>query len=172
MKHTYCGFCGSKFTEQTKYPRKCFTCYQDTFSNPLPAIATAIKVWSPKSQGYNRQWGVLIEKRAIEPQKGEWCLVGGYQDNSETWQETTSREASEEVGISLLPASFELIDVIAQPLPKDEYAVLFRSVSIPILYREQIKFVLNDEVSEIDIAYEPQELAFRSHTELLKIVLG
>jgi hypothetical protein len=29
-KDTYCGWCGTKFAEQTLYPRSCFQCGNDT----------------------------------------------------------------------------------------------------------------------------------------------
>jgi len=130
----------------------------------------AIRVWDPKNP---RRWGVLLQKRSIDPKKGKWGLMGGYMEGSvmETWQEATSRETFEEVGLSIPPQSFNLIDVVSQPIQVG-YAILLRSVAIPIIHWEQIKFKPNDEVSEIAIAYELQELAFDTHTELLKMVLG
>jgi ADP-ribose pyrophosphatase YjhB (NUDIX family) len=167
-QHAFCGYCGVKFAEQVKYPRKCFACYQDTWLNPLPAIATAIRVWKPGAVGYSREWGVLIQKRNIEPKKGEWACIGGYLDIGETWQETTSRETQEEVGLALPPSAFALVDII----PQENKFLLVRSVSVPIVHWEQIKFKPNDEVSEIAIAYKSEKLGFEVHSELMEKVLG
>lgn len=173
MRNSHCSYCGAKFPEQSKYPRKCFQCYQDTFSNPFPTVVAAIRVWDPEKQGKDRRWGVLLQKRNINPKKDKWGLMGGYMEGStlETWQEATSRETMEEVGLSIPPQSFNLVDAVSQPIQVG-YVLLLRSIAIPIIYWEQIKFKPNDEVSEIVIAYEPQELAFDTHTELLKMTLG
>src|SRR5437879_1906922 len=41
-------------------------------------------------------WEVLLFRRAIEPDRGAWSVVGGERDPGETYRQTAAREAKEE----------------------------------------------------------------------------
>jgi len=148
FKNSFCSYCGVKFTEQIKYPRKCFSCYQDTYFNPLPATISILRVFDPESHGYYRRWGVLITKRNIEPHKGKFCLVGGFlENNGETWQEASAREMQEEIQLSLDPSEFSLVDIKNSTAPKG--ILLIINMVITIKEFAQIKFQPNNEVSQL-----------------------
>lgn len=56
---------------------------------------------------------VLLVLRATDPQKGYWCLPGGYLDWDETIEECASREFSEETGLKA--KSLRLLGVYSDP---------------------------------------------------------
>jgi NADH pyrophosphatase NudC (nudix superfamily) len=112
VKNSHCSYCGSLFAEQNVWPRKCFVCYNDSFSNPTPVVVVLLKVQRAVSQGSTTiiQNGLLIQKRGIEPQKGGWALTGGYIDDRETWQHAAVREVREELGLETKEKNYKLWD--------------------------------------------------------------
>jgi len=52
---------------------------------------------------------VLLIKRAVEPQKGTWCLPGGYVDFGEDPVAAAIRECREETGLNVI--NLRLLDV-------------------------------------------------------------
>src|SRR5271166_623398 len=94
MKNSHCSYCGARFIEQKLYPRQCWTCHTDTWANPLPVVVALIKAYDSDGKA-----GALIQKRDIQPKKGEWALPGGYINLGETWREALSREIKEEMGM-------------------------------------------------------------------------
>jgi ADP-ribose pyrophosphatase YjhB (NUDIX family) len=160
-KNTFCSYCSARFPEQTLYPRKCFSCYNDTFCSPQPVVNALIRVWD------NNRVGVLVQKRNIEPQKDMFAFPGGYMENGETWQEATVREVFEEVGLETKPEAYDLMEIITAPTSGN--LLIFSRLSI-VIPEGHIKFVPNDEVSEIKIIHKRTliDLAFPSHTELLR----
>jgi len=165
-KNSHCSYCGSKFAEQKNWPRRCFVCYNDSFSNPAPVVVLMLVVHSGSIPG------LLIQKRNIDPKKGEWALTGGYIDAGETWQEAAVREAKEELGLTIQSEGLELYGVdssttrdsilicCVQRSPYDWFGgddpglkSFFRNYSA----------VPNDEVQAVDVMWNPQELAFPTH---------
>ncbi len=165
IKNSHCSYCGSLFTEQEKWPRKCFVCYNDSYSNPLPVVVAIIPVFP---RGASKQLGVLIIQRNIEPQKGGWALPGGYMDAGETWQMACSREVMEEVGLLTHPENYKLMDVTSA---QNGNLLIFANYTRPFA-TEEIDFVENPEVLVFDVTYQAKELAFPTHTEILSKYLG
>ncbi len=157
-KDTYCSFCGTIFAEQKSYPRKCFHCGNDKWSNPLPVVCMLFNVWE------NNRLGTLIQKRNIEPKKGEWALTGGYIDDGESWRDAAVREAREELGLETKPESYMVLDAHSN---SSKSSILIFVSYIPSLYMDQIHFTPNEEVQEIKIVHHAMELAFPTHTEML-----
>jgi len=54
----------------------------------------------------NASWQVLLFRRAIEPDRGRWSVVGGRQEHGETSGQTALREAAEEAFGSRRPEVF------------------------------------------------------------------
>ncbi len=68
----------------------CPTCREVRYQNPVPA-ATALVV--------NSRNQLLLGKRKIDPQKGQWCLPGGFIEQGESMEQAALRELKEETGI-------------------------------------------------------------------------
>jgi len=158
IKNSHCSYCGTRFTEQVAWPRKCFRCYNDSYSNPLPVVVVFLNVWE------GNKLGTLIQQRNIQPKKGEWALTGGYIDGGETWQEAAGREVYEELGIKTIPNGFHLLEVHSNTSKSN--LLIFCSY-LQTLRLEDIHFTPNEEVSAIQIVHDAVELAFPTHTEML-----
>lgn len=157
-KDTFCSFCGTKFAEQKLYPRKCFRCGNDKWSNPLPVVCMLYNVWE------NNHLGSLIQRRNIEPKKGEWALTGGYIDEGESWRDAAVREAREELGIETIHEGYTILDAMSNT---SKSSILIFVSYIRALHMDEIHFVPNEEVQAIKIVHEAVELAFPTHTEML-----
>lgn len=162
IKNSYCSYCGKQFSLTEKFPKKCITCLNVTYVNPLPGVVSMIRVWKNSSA---LDYGFLIIKRNIEPHIGGWAFPGGYVDADETWQEAASRELQEEVGLKIDPNGIDLFDVKSA---SNGNIIIFNTTHKRNIYENDINFILNDEVSDIDLIYSPIELAFPTHTQAFK----
>ncbi len=73
-------------------PREvCSVCGEIFYQNPLPAAAALV---------LDDQRRVLLVKRGIEPNRGDWCLPIGFAETGETIAQAALRELREETGIS------------------------------------------------------------------------
>lgn len=159
-KDSHCSFCGTRFTEQKAWPRKCFRCYNDSYKNPLPVVVTLINVWE------GNKLGTLIQQRAHDPEKGGWAFTGGYVDEHETWQEAIVREVREELGLETEVTDYLLSDVLSNT---DKSNLLVFSICLKTFDVKEINFTPNAEVIAIKIIHEPIKLAFPTHTEMLAL---
>ncbi|MBN2543745.1 NUDIX hydrolase [bacterium] len=88
----YCPYCGNQLSIKAIDHRErsyCPGCGIIIYENPLPAVAVVFM------KGDN----ILLVKRGIEPNKGDWCLPGGFIENDETPEEAALRELWEETGL-------------------------------------------------------------------------
>ncbi len=69
----------------------CSGCQAPDWVNPAPAVGVAIV----------RDGKVLLAKRANEPKKGQWDMIGGFVDPGETVPQAARREALEETGLAI-----------------------------------------------------------------------
>ena len=159
-KDSHCSFCGTRFTEQKTWPRKCFRCYNDSYKNPLPVVVTLINVWE------GNKLGTLIQQRAHDPEKGGWAFTGGYVDEHETWQEAIVREVREELGLETEVTDYLLSDVLSNT---DKSNLLVFSMCLKTFDVKELNFTPNAEVTAIKIIHEPIKLAFPTHTEMLAL---
>ncbi|MGH8507348.1 MAG: NUDIX hydrolase [Gammaproteobacteria bacterium] len=85
----YCPKCGNHTL--AKANRKWFECKRCTFTvyrNVAAAVAAIIEC----------DGGIIVTRRAKEPQKGKLGLAGGFVDADETLEEALRREVEEELG--------------------------------------------------------------------------
>lgn len=162
-KNSHCSFCGAKFAEQVAWPRKCFGCYNESYSNPLPVAVALVSVWD------GVRVGALIQQRNIEPKKGLWALSGGYMNSGELWQEAAARELLEEIGLQSEANDYELMDVKGG---SNNTNILVFGACNRVFKLSDINFIPNEEVLAVKIIHEPIELAFPSHTEMLARFMG
>lgn len=106
--------------------------------------------------------GVLVIRRNIPP-VGRLALPGGFIDLGETWQQAGAREVREEAGLVIDPAGIRHARTISPP---DGSVVLIFGVAQPI--SDLGDWSPNAEVLERLVVDAPVDLAFPTHTEVLR----
>lgn len=149
----HCPACGERFTDPPqKNMQTCLSCQESLWHNPIPVVLGIIPVQSG---------GIIVVKRGIEPQYGQWALPGGFLDDEESWQEGLVREVLEETALSF-PAS-AVKHVLTQSIRNGKQILIFGS--LPPVSPGWIKsFVPNDEVLALRVMVAPENLAFPLHT--------
>lgn len=100
-RDTYCSYCGAAFAPPLSYPRACSNCKMQVWANPIPVSVVLVPV------AYEGRLGLLVIRRAIEPQKGKLALAGGFVEEHETWAEGGAREIFEESGVRVEAAKLK-----------------------------------------------------------------
>jgi NADH pyrophosphatase NudC (nudix superfamily) len=154
-KNSHCSYCGHPYGDELPWPRTCAGCGQTTWLNPLPVGVLLLPVDD----------GVLCVRRGIPPGKGLLALPGGFLEVHETWQQGVTRELFEETGVRVDADEVRLLDVLS--LASEGMLVLFGEAR-PRKVKDLPPFVANDEVTECVIVREPQDLAFWTHTQVLR----
>lgn len=143
-KDSHCSYCGHPY-KKLEWPRCCANCHNVSFRNPIP-VAVVVQPIDD---------GILLIRRAIEPQIGKWALPGGYVDFGESWQEGAVREMEEEAGLHIEPEQMSLIGV----LPSSNRVTMLVFGEAPALTAAAVAgFEPNEEVSGIMVC-KSQELA-------------
>jgi len=92
ISYRYCTQCGSSLELGGSYPR-CPECGITFYKNSKPTAGIL-----PIKGGQ-----VLLSKRAIEPYKGAYDIIGGFLEDSEHPRDGAKREAKEETGLDIEP---------------------------------------------------------------------
>jgi 8-oxo-dGTP diphosphatase len=104
MKISHCSECGTPYPNIEDWPRSCQSCETLRWLNPIPVVAVMQPVIvndvSPDTMRF-RHRALVIAKRAIEPCKGEWALIGGFMNVEESVEEAAAREFREETSLEL-----------------------------------------------------------------------
>ena len=87
-----------------RYPRKCQN--QAARQRRMQTIPVALLLLPVL---HKERMGLLVVRRAIEPQLGKLALVGGFVEEYETWQQGAAREAKEEAGVTVDPNTCPLL---------------------------------------------------------------
>ena len=82
----FCQNCGNKLIN-----RFCSNCKQTIFEDPKLAVASIIV----------KNHAILLIKRSVEPQIGEWAFPSGYVNRYETPEDALKREVKEETGLDV-----------------------------------------------------------------------
>jgi len=169
-KNTHCSYCGTRFTEQILWPRKCFKCYNESYNSPVPVVIVLFPVvqecvLNDSGGAVARQYGTLIQKRNINPGKGEWALTGGHIDSCEYWKTAAVREVYEELGLQSKEDDYKLLDVTGNHDNSDLLVFCYYNLILSDKMIDDWKFAPNEEVSDIKVMYGETKLAFESHTK-------
>ena len=89
----FCPRCGQPLHDQFwegAVRRFCRRCRQPVYENPVPAACVVVP------DGVGR---ILLVRRGVAPQKGLWCLPGGFIELGEAPEAAALRELKEEAGL-------------------------------------------------------------------------
>jgi len=89
MNYLFCPYCGAKYDNPDQTHPTCQICGKTFWQNSKPTASTLI---------VNDQNQILLGKRAGEPEKGNWDVIGGFLELGEDPQVGAIREAKEETG--------------------------------------------------------------------------
>lgn len=156
-KNLFCSECGTPY-EALEWPRTCKNCGFIHWQSPVPVAA----IIQPITDGVRT--GVLILRRAIQPQLGEWSLPGGFMENNgESAEQGAMRELYEETNIQLILEPW-LVSSTASATGR----LIIMCESAEILQLNDIEIKLCAENSDYRIAWEFEELAFPIHSKAMK----
>lgn len=161
VRDTFCSYCGAAYKNAVGYPRTCASCNTTIWANPIPVSVVLVPV------AHRGRVGLLVIRRAIEPQKGKLALAGGFVEENETWAESGARELREESGVVLDPAKLSPF-WFTSTAPRPNRVLLF-SVSEPLDEAALGAYTPNAEASERGLVFGPAGLesifAFPLHAE-------
>lgn len=89
--YKFCPRCGAKLSKQPSH-LQCLSCGLSLYTNPKPVQSLILK---------NNKDEYLFVVRAIEPRKDYLDFPGGFVEQGETFEDTSRREAKEELGIDI-----------------------------------------------------------------------
>ena len=153
MKYKFCYKCGSKAEIILVEGRKqayCPECQTILYDNPIRSVAVCTR---------NNDNQILLVKRAVEPEKGKWCLPGGFVERGETTRETALRELKEETGLAATSPQLLGVETHLNGYFGD---ILLIGYSVVL---ENYKPVAGDDAAKahfFDLSSMP-EIAFRAH---------
>ena len=146
-RDAHCNYCGTKYPEPLSYPRTCTGCKSQVWANPIPVSVVLVQV---EDAG---RTGILVVRRAIQPQLGKLGIVGGFLEEHESWQHGGARETREETGVIIDPSTLEPL-WFASSEPKPNRVLLF-SVAPPQPVAALPPYVSDTETSERGLVFGP-----------------
>lgn len=149
--HSFCHACGLAYPPPLAWPRACSHCKQVTYHNPLPVAV----VLQPVDDG------LLAIRRGVG---GKLALPGGFLEAGETWAAGAAREVWEETGLTLDPAGLRGCGVFSAAGD----TLLIFTLARPLTAADLPPFVPTAETVERLVADGPLDLAFTSHTEMMR----
>ncbi|MDG4766881.1 NUDIX domain-containing protein [Solwaraspora sp. WMMD406] len=158
LAFSYCSYCGAAYPADAGWPRVCDRCGQSVWRNPTPVAVAVVPVSTP--QGI----GVVVQRRDIEPARGELALPGGFIEFGEDWRAGVVRELWEETGLTGVADEVRLYDV--RSAPSGGTVLIFGLLPVRPMAGLPAS-VATDEATEWLVVTEPVRLAFSTHTETL-----
>ncbi|MFM9373520.1 NUDIX domain-containing protein [Streptomyces sp. Da 82-17] len=116
-KGSHCATCGAPYAPGAPWPRRCASCGDSAYRNPLPVAVALLPVRTPAADRGpgSPACGLVVVTRAIEPARGTLALPGGFIDHREDWRHAVVRELAEETGIRADAADVALADALSSP---------------------------------------------------------
>jgi ADP-ribose pyrophosphatase YjhB (NUDIX family) len=157
-RNSHCSFCGDAFTLNQSWPRRCESCEQVTYTNPVPVAVALLPVGD----------AVLVIRRAIAPGAGLLALPGGFVDTGESWQAAVVRELREETGIGMPAEEVALFDVLSAP----DGTLLVFGLLPNVEAGDLPEPLVNEETDGWELIRQPQKMAFDLHATVLNRFFG
>jgi ADP-ribose pyrophosphatase YjhB (NUDIX family) len=129
--------------------------HKPQYRNPHPVVLLLLPVDD----------GVLLIRRKGTKRHGQLAFPGGYLEVGETWQEGAARELFEESGIRI---SADTVSLLSLESSEDGELLLIFAVAEAISGKNLPQFLPNLETSERVVVFQPVELAFPLHSEVLR----
>ena len=158
VEFQYCPVCGGKLVSRALKPEEpnrlvCAMCDFVFYLDPKVVACSIVEM----------DGGIVLLKRAIDPQKGKWVLPGGYVDRGEEVKAAAVRETEEECGLRIRIK--ELLGLYSYP----------GKIAVVVVYMGEPlggDLIVGDETAEAGL-YHPEsipwkELAFQSTIDALK----
>ncbi len=158
----YCHFCGQRLQRKKIENRErlfCPACRVPIYENPVPATAAVI---------IKKHREILLVKRSVDPQKGKWCLPGGFVEMDESPEQCCLRELKEETNLKGDIDKLVGVYLSKNPIYQSVLVIGFRLNNIRGRARAGDD---SEEVRYFDLNGLP-EIAFRSHLSLIGDVVG
>jgi ADP-ribose pyrophosphatase YjhB (NUDIX family) len=160
-RDAFCHSCGAPFPDTSRYPRRCASCRTEVWANPVPVSIALVPV---EDDG---RVGLLVVRRAIQPQLGKLGIVGGFLEEHETWTEGAARETREEAGVHIDASGITPL-WFTSTAPRPNRVLLF-GVAPSIPAASLAPFQPSPESSERGLVHGPDGLedvfAFGLHVE-------
>ena len=134
------------------------------YLNAVPVVVMLVPVRDVNPDNNKERIGVLSIRRTNENGTGKLALPGGYLEY-EDWRQAGLRETFEEAGFTpCKPEEVTLINV--ESVESGRRLVVFAMT--PVINKcDMPPFTPTTETSERVILYQPTELAFSTHTDVL-----
>ena len=109
-----CPRCGAPLEHEERSVH-CVSCGLEVYANPAPTASAVV---------HDDDDRLLLARRAGDPGKGLWDLLGGFMDEGEEPLETLRRELREETGLEVEPGEFLGIWMDRYGTDEDAHATL------------------------------------------------
>ncbi|SDO26832.1 ADP-ribose pyrophosphatase YjhB, NUDIX family [Actinacidiphila guanduensis] len=155
LKDSHCSACGTPYADTATWPRRCGTCGQVAYRNPLPVAVCLLPVLD------GGRTGLVVIRRSIPPALGRLALPGGFVDFGESWEHAVVRELGEETGIAAAASDVALADALTDEV--GGYLLLFGLLP-PRPAADLPPSAATDETEGHQVLHAPEELGFPLHT--------
>ena len=139
---SHCSYCGHRFADGAGWPRRCGSCANVSYRNPVPVAVLAVPV---------EDLGVLMVRRTEAPVG--LALPSGYIEYGERWQDAAARELAEETGIRVEADAIRELKVCSG----EDGTLLVFCTSPPITSAELAAFSPSPEASELVVVDTPRD---------------
>lgn len=154
MNYQYCPLCSNPYSDQSIKPQRlhCLQCGFDFYQNPKPCNGLIIE---------NSAGEILLIKRKYEPDKGKWDVPGGFVDQHENLEQSTLREAKEELGVDIKDIKYLASYPDTYHFQKMDYPSLIFMMSANLVSddiqvaddAEEFKFFSKDQIPWENLAF-------------------
>jgi 8-oxo-dGTP diphosphatase len=158
MQHSHCSYCGTRYPADAPWPRTCTGCGETSWLNPLPVAVALLPVDIADRRG------LVVVRRDIEPARGQLALPGGFIEVGESWEQAAVRELREETGLVAQADQVRLFAVHSVPHASINIFGLLPARPVTELPTS----APTDEAIEWLVLTEPRELAFSTHTRIMR----